>query len=414
MIKKLTAFVCAVLICLGAAGCGNDPVPTEAATEQTAAPTEWTPAAQSPKKYEGVCLRFLSCWPEDAAESAVLTQAAEVFQMTTGAEVRMEWMPESYDDGDMLQMPGIVLANNYRDRVLDLTALAQAAGYEEKSIEALRKQVVSRGGCLNAIVQVPYVTGFYYNAEVLDACGVAQTPQTYSEFLQLSKTLKDHGYSPMSMNSDMAAEQLVTHLSQYLGDQAAETLAQKGGWRTDRVQTAVADIWNYVNAGYLAYTTPAANPGGQNRLALGDSAMIYGSNALCAQVEEETLTDLRWGMFAYPGIGGTERTICVDADVLAISTSCQNPQAAFDFIMLLTTGEFDQLRADVTSGIPADPNNVSPIQGALEALDSARIRETGTAEFTEKQENAILKLWQGKYKEEDGFVKAMDKLYGGE
>lgn len=414
MIKKLTALSCAVLICLGLVGCEKDPVPTEAAPTETVCSTEWSPATREPKKYEGVSLMFLSCWQEDGAESNLLTQAAALFQTTTGADVRIEWMPDYYDDGDIFQMPGVVLGSNYRDKVLDLTDLAQAADYEGKSIEALRNQVVSRGGKLNAIVQVPYVTGFYYNAELFDACGITQTPRTYSEFLQLSKALKDQGYSPMTMNRDMADEQLMTHLSQYLGPQAAASLAQKGGWTDSQAQTAISDIWNYVNAGYLAYTTPAANPGGQNRIGLSDCALIYGTNALCGQVEEETVTSLRWGMFAYPGIGSGEAVISVDADVLAISTSCKNPQAAFDFLMLLTTGEFDQLRADVTNGIPADPNNASPIRGALEALNSAKIQDALSIEFTEKQENAIVKLWQGKYKEEDGFAKAMDKLYGGQ
>lgn len=412
MLKKLTALCCAVLICL--AGCGKDPLPGQTEPSVTAGATEWTPAAREDKKYEGVSLKFQSCWQADWAESAVLTQAAELFRMTTGANVQIEWMPEYYEDGDIFQMPGVVLGSSYRDRVFDLTDLAQAAGYESKSIDALRQQVIDRSGKLNAIVQVSYVTGFYYNADVFDDCGITGTPRTYSEFLQLSKTLKDQGYNPMTMNTDMAGEQLMTHVSQYLGTQEAQTLVKKGGWTGAQAQTAVSDIWNYVSAGYLAYTTPAANPGGQNRIALSDCAMIYGSSAMCGQVEADTVTSLRWGMFAYPGIGSGESVISVDADVLAISASCQNPQAAFDFLMLLTTGEFDQLRADVTNGIPADPNNTSPIRGALEALSEAQTREAWSVEFSEKQENAIIKLWQGKYQEEDGFSKAMDRLSGGQ
>lgn len=412
MNKRIAALLGAALVCVGAVGCGKAPISAETDLTQASSPTQWVmDAGEETRKYEDVSLQFLSCWEETAPEAAVLNQAAELFRETTGAEVTVVWSPEYYEDGDIFQMPGIVLGSNYADKVLDLTDMAEAAGYEDKSLDALRSQVIRRSGTLNAIVQTPYISGFYYNTEIFDECGMEETPLTYEAFLKLCKTLKEQGYEPMTMNGDRAGEQLLLHLSQYKGAAKAATIAKSGGWSADAGQ-AVADIWQFVQEGYLAYSTPAAYPGGQNRMGLSNCAFLYGTNALCAQVEQETHTSMSWGVFPYPAVGGAAPMVSVDGEVLAISKTCTNAQAAFDFIMLLTTGEFDQLRADITNGIPADPNNVSPIRGVAQTLDQAMVMELEEVEFTEKQETAILKLWQGKFDTADDFTKAMDKLYG--
>ena len=412
MKKLLSLLLALALIGTAAAGCGKEPETIETQPPATSA-AEWVLEAEpEEKQYDGVELTCLSSWAEDAPESAVLTQAAELFEATTGAVVQIRWLPEYYEDGDILQMPGSVLADNYKDRVLDLTDMAQAAGYESRSIECLRDQVVSRCGTLSAIAQTPYVSGFYYNREVFEDCGITQLPRTYEEFLDVCAVLVEKGYSPLTLDSEAADELLMMHLTQYLGTDAAARLAAEGGWtESEQVLQATVEIRDFVKAGFLAYATPAAYPAGQNRMGLSNCAFVYGTNDLCAQVEEDTMTELSWGMFPYPGVGGAEPVISVDADVLAVSADSENPQAAFDFIMLLVTGEFDQLRADITNGIPADPNNESPVAGAVEAMEITQVMETAEADFDEQQMTVILKLWQGKYKDDDAFVKAMDKLY---
>ena len=49
----------------------------------------------------------------------------------------------------------------------------------------------------------------------------------------------------------------------------------------------------------------------------------------------------------------------------------------FDFLMLLVTGEFDQLRTDLSCGIPADPRNESAIIGAMDAIAAAQPEPLG-------------------------------------
>lgn len=408
MKKSLSLLLAAALICTLAAGCG-----TEEALVQTAPPTE-VPAplvledTPEVKQYEGVKLTFHSRWGEDALDAGVLTQAAELFEATTGAVVEIQW--QAGEGGDIFQLPASQLSQ-CQEQVLDLTQMAQAAGYESRSIECL-VDLARSGEVLLAIPQTPYVSGFYYNRAVFEACGITEMPGTYDEFLNLCAALAAGGYSPLTLDTESADELLALHLTQYLGAEGAAQMLAKGGWTEDELALqATVDIWDFVKAGYLTYATPAAYPAGQNRIGSSNSAMVYGTNALCAQVEAQTMTEISWGMFPYPGVAGAERIISVDADVLAISSGCENPQAAFDFIMLLVTGEFDQLRADVTNGIPADPNNISPVAGAVEAMQVTQIVEPAQPALDDQQLSVVLKLWQGKYKENDDFAQAMDKLY---
>lgn len=408
MKKLLSLLLAAALICTFAAGCGK-----EEAVAQTLPPTETTAQwfledTLEVKQYEGVTLTFQSCWGEDALDAGVLLQAAELFEATTGAVVEIQW--QAGGGGDIYQLP-VSQLSGYQEQLLDLTQMAQAADYESKSIDSLT-DLARSGEALLAIPQTPYVTGFYYNREAFEECGITEMPGTYDEFLTACAALAAGGYSPLTLDSESADELLAVHLTQYLGTEGAAQMLSKGGWTEDELALqATVDIWDFVKAGYLTYGTPAAYPAGQNRIGLSNSAMVYGTNALCAQVEEATMTEISWGMFPYPGVAGAESIISVDVDVLAISSGCGNPQAAFDFVMLLVTGEFDQLRADITNGIPADPGNISPVAGALEAMQITQIVDPAEPALDEQQLSVVLKLWQGKYTENDGFAKAMDKLY---
>ena len=149
----------------------------------------------------------------------------------------------------------------------------------------------------------------------------------------------------------------------------------------------------YAQNGNMTYGTPSDYPTGQNKMALSNSAMMVGTNGDCANIEAESLMDLRWGMFPYPGQVGSGTWMT--ADVLVIEKGCKNAQVAFDFVMLLSSGEFDQLRTDLDGGIPANPANKSPILGAMEAIAAEKPEALGI--FGRKQMDAAVKLWIGWY-----------------
>ena len=95
------------------------------------------------------------------------------------------------------------------------------------------------------------------------------------------------------------------------------------------------------------------------------------------------------------------------ADVLMIHRDCPNGQAAFDFLMLLTTGEFDQLRADISGGIPADPANESSITGAMDAIKESQPVALGV--FGSRQLNAAVRLWSAWYQKAQSYASALER-----
>ena len=139
-------------------------------------------------------------------------------------------------------------------------------------------------------------------------------------------------------------------------------------------------------------------------MALSNSAMMVGTNADCSDVEEASLMDLNWGVFPYPGnhSSGTWMT----ADMLVIHQNSEHAQAAFDFLMLLVTGEFDQLRADISCGIPADPNNESPIHGAMDAIGAALPEPLGL--MGQKQMTAAVRLWSAYYSQAGRYASLLE------
>lgn len=402
MRKFLTRALGLLLICLALAGCTEllpEPVPTE--TEPP--PTEWViQAPEYEMPYEDVELTVKTLREADSVEAAVLVQAAEVFESRTGARVSFLWAGEESAEADILQLPDWEL-EYHAEQLLELTAMAEAARYWETSRTCLTDRVVARCGSLKAIPETPYVGGFYYSREAFRTGGIVQVPEDWERFRSVCTLLEGSGFQPLTLEAEDADDLLLLHLVQHLGREATETLAAEGGWRAENIAAIVTEIYDLVDGTNLAT--------GTSRVATSNSAMAYGTNALCARGEDAALAELEWGMFPYPAVSGAEPFVTVEADVLAVSAGCTEPQAAFDFILLLTTGEFDQLRADATLGIPADPANASPIRGADEVLENTRILVKPAASLTPKQQGYIQNLWRGRYKDVETLLRDLDAHY---
>lgn len=357
--------------------------------------------------YEGVELTFRSVWQQDDPQTQVLTQAAAFFEKKTGAVVRFVWPAEGEAFADIMQIPAADFEAAPPETALDLTEMAKSAGYEEKSHKYLREQIIARCGFLGAIPQTPYLGGIYYNTDAFAASGIEATPRTWEDFTRLCQTLREHDWQPMTMDREDAVTAMELHLRRAIGrDQMFVFMGKTAHWHFDQtVIGAMEQVMQFVQAGNMADGTPTDYPAGQNKMALSNSAMMVGTNADCAAVEEATLMELNWGVFPYPG--EKDSGTWAAADVLVIHQDCANEQAAFDFVMLLATGEFDQLRADIARGIPADPSNRSPIVGAVEAFSAAAPQHVGI--FGTRQTDTAVKLWSAWYRSASSYAVSLER-----
>ena len=103
---------------------------------------------------------------------------------------------------------------------------------------------------------------------------------------------------------------------------------------------------------------------------------------------------------------------------LAITSYSENQQAAFDFCLFLTTGEWGQKLADEARQIPADPTNTcNALPGAVETLLAADAPmswcgELNTHPAWQSMRDEMTNLFAGKYATGADFCAALDALYG--
>ena len=408
MKKLLWAALLALLLL---AGCGEPeeiPVVTEPPLVEVQVDYE-EPVQELP--YENTELVLQSMWLREDPMSRVLLEAAALFERQTGAAITIRWSDEAvtldHAEGvDIFQISATDFSGVPAEFALDLTQMAAAADYDTKSHETLRRQIVAQLGYQGAVAQSPYLGGIYYNADVFAQCGIETLPGDWEGFLELCHALRQRGWQPLTLDQEDALAAMELHLRRSVGIDEVRRMMTKGNrWDTNLPAIDAMDqVKLFVKDGNMATGTPAETPAGQNKMAQSNSAMMVGTNADCAAVEEVNLMDLNWGVFPYPGAlsSGTWMT----ADMLVIHRDSKHAQAAFDFLMLLVTGEFDQLRTDLICGIPADPSNESPILGAMEAISAAQPEALGL--MGQKQMTAAVRLWSAYYSQAGRYASLLE------
>lgn len=427
------------------AGCGNnDATTTDNATntddsantsnnEAAPAGTEEAGTTTGAADYSGVTLTMWSMWNSNEPQGKVIQAAADAFKEQTGATVNIEWKGrdintliatalEAGETIDIFEDDYARIAKVYKDYCYDLTDMAAAANYDAQSFACFNEVATEWAGFLPCITEQPQVGGVFYNQDIFDDCGI-KTPETWEDFLAACQTMVDKGYQPLALDSAYADFTFGYHLDRYIGEEAVSDLAVNGGWSDNEgAVKAAQDIIDFVKAGYLADGAPDEYPSSQNKIGLTEEvAMVVCANYVCAEVNNNSGTEVNWGMFNYPSVeGGVDASNAyAGANSLAISSYSENPQAAFDFLMLLTSGEFDQQMANDASQIPADPRNTAPaiMNGTVETLSATanplswNMGLNDNADLKANFKVVITGLFEGKYATGEDFTKAMDALY---
>ena len=428
--KKIIALLLVLAMALSLAACGGSKAPAETKAPEAAAPAETeAPAAPAePKKYEGVELTMWSMWSAGEPQALVIEEAAAAFEAETGAKVNIEWKGrdiktllsaslEASEKFDIYEDDYQRIAQVYAPYTADLTEMAAAAGYT--GYDCLNNQVIAWAGHLNSIVEQPQVGGVFYDKDAFAAAGV-EAPTTWAEFLDVCAKLKEAGIAPLALDSAYADFTFYHQLVRHLGEAKIEELALNGGWSDSAAVTAAQEIIDFVNADYLVDGAPDEYPASQNKLGFGQAAMIVCANYVTAEVNNTCGVELNWGLFNYPMVEGSDNAAAyAGANSLAITEYSENKQAAFDFVMYLTTGKYDQLMADKCAQIPADPTNTAPahLNGTIETLLAANAPMTWCAAINANSDlqtsfkTLFTEIYEGKFASGEDFCAALDALY---
>ena len=233
-------------------------------------------------------------------------------------------------------------------------------------------------------------------------------PSSWEEYLAFCQLLKDQNYECLVIDQERSHIVLELLMERALGWEGIRTTMLEEAWRKNEMgMLMIQEAIDFAEKGYLVKGTPAAFPNGQNRLGHSNAVFVAGPTSLCYEVEQACLADMNWGVMPHPG-NGPGSGLLVDADVLAITSDCANPEAAFAFAQLVTTGGYDQLRADVSVGIPADPNNSSVIAGANDCM--AKATPKAPRWFDPGHSELFCRLWNGYYKTGKFFASQLNEV----
>ena len=327
---------------------------------------------------KGTTIKMWSMWNAAEPQGIVLQEAADAFHEKTGNTVQIEWKGremnkiilaalEGGEDIDLFEEGQPRIARNYTEYMLDLSDMAKAVGFEEKSYACINNRIRGwTGGALNSIVEQPQIGGIFYNKTAFKEAGV-EVPKTWTEFLDVCQKLVDAGWYPLALDSTYSDFNMGYHLARVIGQDKVTELAANGGWAKNEGAVKAADqLLELRNKGFLAAGAPDDFPNGQNKMGIPSpegkrAAMIVCAQYVINEVTGASTEDVDFGYFGYPAVegGADPDNNFVGGNGLGIPKASKNAQVAFDFIMFLTRGEFDQKMADAAEQIPAERHQPS-------------------------------------------------------
>lgn len=430
--KVVSAMLAAVMVMGALAGCGNDSDTKETGNSTSvSASNSKSEIDDKGSKASGDSLVYWSMWDAGSPQATAIQEAIDAYTEETGVEVNVEWkgrdiskiIQASLEAGEKIDLFDDdyqrVCTQNAAD-CMDLESMAKAADYESHSVEALPTAVRGWAGSLKAIAYQPYTSGVFYNKAIFEEAGIKKQPETWDEFLEACEKIKAAGYNPLALDDAYVLYNYGFQIARYIGQDEVKKLCTEGGWaESDGALKAAQDMQALVEKGYIEPNAPGAFPASENTIGYEETAMIVNASWIPAEIKNQTQCEIEWGMFNYPSVeGGVDPSSIanVGAQAFAIPAYSENGQAAFDLIMKITTGEYDQKIALATEGIPADPTNeewpelIAGVKDGFNALTNVYDWNMGLqedADFMPIIQENMLKVFEGKL-DAQGFIDAVD------
>lgn len=433
MKKKLfSVLLSTVMVASMLIGCGDT---TKPATDGTPSTTPATSQEQSKEETQTPAatdtLVYWSMWDAGSPQATAVQEAIDAYTTETGIKVQVEWKGrdiakiiqaslEAGENIDLFDEDYQRIGTQYAKDLMDLEEMAKAAEYDKHSVAALPTAIRGWAGSLKGIAYQPYTSGIFYNKAIFAEAGVEKEPATWAEFLDACEKIKTAGYAPLALDDAYVLYNLGFHMARYMGQAAVSDLVKNGGWAaSEGALKAAEDMQAFVEKGYLEANAPGAYPASENTIGFEETAMVVNASWVPAEITNNTQCEIEWGMFNYPSVEGGKdpSTIAnVGAQAFAIPAKSQNGQAAFDLIMKITTGEFDQKISLATESIPADPTNeewpaiIAGCKESFNALTNVYDWNMGLNDNSDLQpivQENILKVFEGKL-DAKGFIEAME------
>lgn len=234
-----------------------------------------------------------------------------------------------------------------------------------KSLLDLSK-TYSEDGKIYAIPYQPFTFLIMYNKDHFTKAGITKTPETWTEFKDVCRKLKNAGFIPITVDDAYVDILYGYQLARYKGSDWVKSLVLDGLWNDPIVLKAAQDWEEMYKLGYLSPNVAGNKfPQGQQEIANGEVSMYLNGTWLVNEVMPTTGPDFPWGQFAYPTVsGGVDKLYDLNygGQSFQINKNTKYPDEVFNLIVHLTTGHWDKELAEKTYGVPMANTTDWPIQ----------------------------------------------------
>jgi len=387
------------------------------------------------KEDDGITLVYWSSLYDGTPAAEVLKDLAKEFKEETGATIdiqfkgneRRQILPTALESGekiDIFDSAGFYELRTYDPEwIMDLTPYYEESGYAEMTYPLMLKDLTENSpeGGLPGVVKTPSMNGIWYDQAAFEKAGITEIPETFDEFEDACDKLLAVGIAPFALDEAYVSSFFGTTMQRYCGQEEVRELSMEGGWSENKDAVAAAQrLVDWVKKGYFADGAPDVFPTSQNKIALGQVAMVSCGVWVGNEIETAMGVDIDWGFTKFPIYN--ER---VDANVdsayssyIHVNEKCEYPDLAWQWLMKIVTGEGDQRFSDAIKNPPADKNNkpLPDFEGSVEYLSSVEVCldtncAVANADMKAALTDVMVKLFGGKYDSGLDAMKAMDALY---
>ena len=333
----------------------------------------------------GAHLVYWSMWNEAEPQGQAISRAAEAFTEETGIQleinfngrdIRMTLQP-ALDAGETIDIFdedidrvntvwGNYLLNldQYVTKTYSTTGGQPFNAVVNNTLMNLVKQI--GGGSVKTIPYQPFVFTTMYNKDIFNQAGITTLPKTWDEFLAVCAKLKAINIPAITVDDAYMACLVGYTLDRLIGMDATMKMVTNKDFSSPAV-LRFGQLWeNMARNGYV-HPNAAANvwPAGQvNEFAQGRTAMYLNGTWLPNEIKGNA-PNFNWGSFAFPAIDAAGDGIEANnygGQCFGINKNTKYPEEAFQWIVWMTTGQWDEELARESLGIPMGNNSRWPQQ----------------------------------------------------
>ncbi|MFA7109011.1 MAG: ABC transporter substrate-binding protein [Sphaerochaetaceae bacterium] len=329
-------------------------------------------------------VHYYSMWNEAEPQGMVLAEAAEAFEEQSGIHVEINFNGRNIrktlepaiqagetidifdEDIERVSFTWGQFIQPLDDLAAKVYPTTNGKPYESQINSTLVKLARSftEDGSLSVIPYQPFMFAFMYNKALFAKAGITEVPKTQEEFEEVCRKLMAVGITPVTVDDGYMCDFFGYNIDRMIGSEKTIEMANNNDF-SDSSVLKFGQIWEeFSKKGYMS-AKAASNiyPACQvQEMAPEKVAMNLNGTWLPNEVSTSN-PNIEWGTFAYPSIspeGDGIEANNIGSQSFAINKDSKCREEAFQFIVFVTTGEYDQKLADDSNGAPMDINNTWP------------------------------------------------------